>query len=84
MELVLTNVDLDPLPKTKVVPEITSTEGLLNSNYKQVVKCNFKNGRSQSIFGIRQRIKTTRSLFTPSIDVILKVSVFAIALAVIL
>lgn len=84
MELVLHNLDLDPLPEPKAVLEITSNKGLLNSNYKQVVNCNFEGKNSQSIFGIRQRIKNNRSRFTPSIDVILKLSVFAIALAVII
>ncbi|MDT0559358.1 hypothetical protein RM697_11895 [Ichthyenterobacterium sp. W332] len=84
MELVLSNVDLDPLPKALVVSNITSNDGLLNSNYKQVVKCNFKNERSQSIFGIRQHVKRARFQLTPSVDVLLKVSVFVIALAVIL
>lgn len=83
MELVLTNTDSEPLPERKSVNVISNPEGILNSNYKQIVKNNFKNKSSQSIFGIRQRIKNRRFLSTPGIDVILKVSVFVIALAVI-
>ena len=83
MELVLSATDLDPLPERKSVSNVIQPEGILNSNYKQVVKENFKSNSSQSIFGIRQRIKSRRYQFTPGIDVILKVSVFVIALAVI-
>lgn len=83
MELVLTNVDLDPLPEPLLVSEFTSGEGLLNSNYKQVVKCNLKNERSQSISGVRKSLKSRQAQLAPSISVILKVSVFVIALAVI-
>ena len=82
MELVLSATDLDPLPERKSELNVTRPEGILNSNYKKVVKCNFDSNSSQSIFGIRQRIKSRRYQFTPGIDVILKVSVFVIALAV--
>ena len=83
MELVLGTTDLDPLPSRKLETDFIKTEGLLNSSYKQVAKQNFKTNSSQSIFGIRQRIKNRRFQLTPKIDVILKLSVFVIALAVI-
>ncbi|WP_431137237.1 hypothetical protein [Psychroserpens mesophilus] len=83
MELLITQ-ELEPLPIRHLETEFETPEGLLNSNYKKVVKCNLNNLNSNSIFGIRQRVKSRQYQFTSSIETLLKVSVFAIALAVIL
>ncbi|WP_299228573.1 hypothetical protein [uncultured Psychroserpens sp.] len=83
MELVLSQ-DLEPLPERRLKCEFVRPEGLLNSNYKNVVRCNLRNTNSTSIFGIKQRIKSRQLSFTSSIETLLKVSVFIIALAVIL
>lgn len=77
MELTLTTEDLEPLPEPKALKNYYKLEGLLNSNYQSIVKNNFSNTTSHSIFGIRQRIKKTKYKLTSSIEVLLKVSVFA-------
>lgn len=84
MELLLTSQDLDPLPKRKLYSELTRPGGLLNSNYKAIVRRNFSHANSTSIFGIKQREKIRQYQFTSSIDTILKLCVFIIVLAFIL
>ena len=76
MELVFTVQDLEPEPK--VLKEQVKPEGLLNSNYKNIVNKNFKNTTSQSLFGMRQRLKRCQYQFTSSIETVLKVSTFAV------
>ncbi|MCD2257609.1 hypothetical protein [Psychroserpens luteolus] len=84
MELVLTSEKLEPSPKRRLKTEFVRPEGLLNSNYKSVVKCNLSNSKSTSIFGIKQRVKSRQYQFTSSIDTLLKLSVFVTVLAFIL
>jgi len=76
------------LGSTRTAPESyslqTRPEGILNSNYKNIAKSNFNNVQSNSIFGIRQAIKSRQYQFTPSVDTILKLSVFAIVFGLIL
>ena len=84
MELVLSTQDLEPLPKCKLEVAPMRPEGLLNSNYKSIVRCNFAHINSHSIFGIKQRVKSRQYQFTSSISTILKLSVFLLTLAVIL
>lgn len=84
MELVLTSQKLEPSPKPRLETEFVRPEGLLNSNYKSVVKCNLNNTNSTSIFGIKQRVKSRQYQFTSSIDTLLKLSVFITVLAFIL
>jgi len=71
---------LEPILKSKRV----RPEGLVNSNYKAIAKHNLRNRSSKSIFGVRQALKSRQYQFTSSIDTILKLSVFAIVLSVIL
>jgi len=80
MELVLTQMDIEPLPKQKRETFTFKNEGLLTSNYKEEIQNNFFNSNPTSVFGIRQRIKSTQHQYSPSIDAILKLSVFAIAI----
>ena len=84
MELVLTSQKFEPSPKPRLGTEFVRPEGLLNSNYKSVVKCNLNNTNSTSIFGIKQRVKSRQYQFTSSIDTLLKLSVFITVLAFIL
>ena len=84
MELVLTSQKLEPSPKPRLKTEFVRPEGLLNSNYKSVVNCNFRNTNSTSIFGIKQRVKSRQYQITSSIDTLLKLSVFVIVLAFII
>lgn len=83
MELIITQ-ELEPFPNRSLNTTFERPEGLLNSNYKNVVKCNLKDLNSSSIFSIKQRIKSRQYQFTSSIETLLKVSVFATILAVIL
>ncbi|WP_299361238.1 hypothetical protein [Winogradskyella sp.] len=81
MELVL-NQELEALPEPETVSHYT-TNGLLNSNYKSIVKQNFSAPRPTSVFGIRQRIKSSQFNRINHTAAILKLSVFAIALIII-
>ena len=83
MELLVTQ-DLEPLPFSNSENEFKRPEGLLNSTYKSVAKCSVKHLNSNSIFGIKQRVKSRQYHFTSGIATLLKVSVFVIALAFIM
>ncbi|WP_299119695.1 hypothetical protein [uncultured Winogradskyella sp.] len=78
MELVLKQ-ELEFVPEPAEVTHFT-TNGLLNSNYKSVVKQNFSKSTTKSVFGIRQRLKSSQFNMVNHTAVILKLSVFAIAL----
>lgn len=80
MELVLTQVDYDPLPKQEPEPFIFKNEGILTSSYKKEIQDNFFHSKPSSVFGIKQRLKSKQYQYSPSIDAILKLSVFAIAI----
>jgi len=84
MELVLTSPVTEPEPIRTPNVKFTRPEGLLNSNYKSIVKCNLRNTTSTSLFGIKQRIKSRQYQITSSVDTLLKLAVFAIVLAFIL
>ncbi len=62
-------------------PKINRPEGLLNSNYKVIVKANYDKMSSKSIFGIRQKIKSSQYQIATRMDTIIKLSVFVIVLA---
>ena len=53
--------------------------GLLTSCYKEEIKENYKNISSNSLFSLKQRVKTNQYRFAPMAGTILKVSVFVIA-----
>ena len=76
MELVLKVEDLEPEPR--VIESQIKPEGLLNSNYKKLVKKNLNNTSSKSIFGMRQRLKRCQYQFTSSIETILKIAAFVV------
>jgi len=80
MELVLTQVDIEPLPKQEREAFTFNSEGLLTSNYKEEIQDNFFHSNPTSVFGIKQSIKSKQYQYTPSIDAILKLSVFAFAI----
>lgn len=81
MELVL-NQKLESVPEPIAVSHYT-TNGLLNSNYKSIVKHNFSKSTTKSVFGIRQRIKSSQLSMVNHVGIVLKLSVFAIALVAI-
>lgn len=78
MELVV-NQELEFVSEPIKVPQFTN-QGLLSSNYKTIVKQNFSESTSKSLFGIRQRIKSSQFYTVNHTAVILKLSVFAIIL----
>jgi len=78
MELVL-NQELETELEPINVHHFTS-RGLLNSNYKSVVKQNFKTSTTKSVFGIRQRLKSSQFNMINHTAVILKLSAFAVVL----
>jgi hypothetical protein len=78
MELAI-HQKLEFVPEPVEVSHFT-TNGLLNSNYKSVVKHNFSASTTKSLFGIRLRIKSSQFNMVNHTAVILKLSVFAIIL----
>ena len=81
MEAVLNN-------KLKVVsaPLLRSnniTDGLLNSNYKMIAKQNLNQSSSGTVFGTRQRLKSYQLNKVNHTAVILKLSIFMIAMSLI-
>ena len=78
MELIV-NKTLEFVPKPIEVSHATYS-GILNSNYKAIVKHNFSKSTSKSIFGIRQRLKSAQFSVVNHTAVILKLSVFALIL----
>ncbi|MBE9488706.1 MAG: hypothetical protein IMY67_00310 [Bacteroidetes bacterium] len=82
MELVLTQQDIEPLSKQKKEPFIFCNEGLLISNYKKETSKNFFHSNPKSIFGIKQQIKSRQYQFTSSIETLLKLSIFVVALLI--
>jgi len=78
MELSLHSA-LDIVPEPIEVSHFT-TQGLLNSNYKSIVKQNYKTLASESVFEIRQRSRTFQFNTVNHIGVILKLSVFMFTL----
>ena len=81
MELVLRQQKTEQSPKLKN-EFVFGKERLLNSNYKSVVEQNFINSSSKSVFGVRQHLKFKRFNMVNHMDVVLKLSIFVIALAV--
>jgi hypothetical protein len=72
-------------PTLEIVSEPTegfdfTNQGLLNSNYKAVVKHSFSQAMTKSVFGIRQRLKIVELHRVNRTAVILKLAVFAMVL----
>lgn len=84
MRTIVLRKEIEPLPKQYDESFVTEYEGFLNSNYKQIAKQNFFHSRKGSIFSTKQRIKSNLYNYSSSIDTILKLSVFAFVLSLIL
>lgn len=82
MQTLILEQEIEPLPKRKNKPFNFKNAGLLISSYKQETSKNFFQSSPKSIFGIKQLIKSRQYRFNSSIDTILKLSVFAIVLAI--
>jgi len=72
----------EPLPERIFEPIIFKNEGLLRSTYKLETNHNYFHSSPNSIYGIKQRLNYRRFQVTSSIEAVLKLSVFAIALAI--
>lgn len=81
MELVV-NQKLEFVPEPIAVSHFTNN-GLLNSNYKSVVKHNFSTSTTKSVFGIRQRLKSSQLSKVNHTAIIIKLSAFAMLLVAI-
>ena len=78
MELVV-NQELEFVPEPTEV-SYSPNNGILNSNYKSVVKQNFGKLTTKSVFGIRQRLKSSQLNKVNHTAIIIKLSAFAILL----
>ena len=81
MELVV-NQTLEFVPEPIEV-SYSPNHGILNSNYKSVVKHNFSKSTTKSVFGIRQRLKSSQINKVNHTAIIIKLSAFAILLVAI-
>lgn len=75
---------INPLPVTQEEPLIETYEGILNSDFKKIAKNNFFNSKPTSIFATRQRLKSYQYQYTSDAETIVKLSLIAIVLAVVL
>lgn len=80
MELILNKANLKKSPERRVVEEDFIPGGILNSSYQKVVKQNFKDVRSNSIFAIRSNVRSRTTAHATSIETIIKVIFFLIVL----
>ena len=61
---------------------ISNYSGLLNSDYKTIVKANFKSFKSPSLFNVKQRVKSNQLQTYCSVGTGLKVLMFLIAIII--
>jgi hypothetical protein len=78
MELVLTQQNAEPFPINKFNSIHNKPLGLLTSEYKAVAKSNYHNFNKQSLFGMRQAVKSQFYNSTCVAEVTLKLSLFLI------
>jgi len=82
MEALVLRKEIKPFPLRKKKTLVYKYGGILNSSYKQESRRNFFDSDPQSIFGIKQRIKSWQYGYSSDVETILKLSVFAIVLTV--
>jgi hypothetical protein len=83
MELVVSRHSFQREVNHEKIEDDIKPEGLLNSNYQNIVKDNYTSIKEESVFVIRQRIKSFQYANSTSISTILKISVFLIVYIVI-
>ena len=84
MELIITNTTSQSLSKRRIIEKESQPEGILNSNYKQIVNQNLKSASPNTVFGIKQRVKSLQFQTTSSAtETLLKLSVFTVAILMI-
>ncbi len=77
MQLVLSTKNLGRLPKQKE-DYINKPSGFLTSQYKTIVKQNYSKQKENSIFGIKQHVKSKRYATNCLAETTLKLSLFLI------
>jgi hypothetical protein len=84
MELIITNTELKSLSKPRIFEKESQPQGLLTSSYKQVVNQNLKSASPNTVFGIKQRVKSLQFQATSTaVETLLKLSVFTVAILLI-
>ena len=84
MELIITNTKSQSLSKRRIIEKESQPEGILNSNYKQIVNQNLKSASPNTVFGIKQRVKSLQFQTTSTAsETLLKLSVFTVAILII-
>ena len=78
MELVVSRQNYQKELSDEHVEDYIKPEGLLNSNYQNIVKDNYSNINEDSVYGNRQKIKSFQYSKINGISTILKVLVFTI------
>ena len=84
MQAITLQQDIRQLPIKRNKPIIKNYEGILNSEFKQIAKENFFHSSPRSLHNIRQQIKRRQYQTVIHADTILKLSVFAIVITLIL
>ena len=84
MELIITNTKSQSLSKRRIIEKESQPEGILNSNYKQIVNQNLKSASPNTVFGIKQRVKSLQFQTTSTAaETLLKLSIFTVAILMI-
>ena len=84
MELIITNTKSQSLSKRRIIEKESQPEGISNSNYKQIVNQNLKSASPNTVFGIKQRLKSLQFQTTSTAaETLLKLSVFTVAILII-
>ncbi|SDB54188.1 hypothetical protein SAMN03097699_2010 [Flavobacteriaceae bacterium MAR_2010_188] len=83
MELLINNTPVNKSSVRRINKQEFIPGGILNSSYQKVVKHNAEVVMPDSIYGIRNTVKSRTSYHATSIETIIKVVVFLIILGLI-
>ncbi|MBT8253608.1 MAG: hypothetical protein HKN00_13865 [Flavobacteriaceae bacterium] len=84
MKAIVLRKEIEPLPIQAKEPLIETYEGILNSDFKQVAKENFFNAEPDSIYATKRRVRNYHYSFPCNAETFIKLTFFAIVLAVVL
>ena len=77
MELLLTSSDSKSMSIGNLQDDSFVPGGLLNSKYQSIVKLTHKTSSANSLYRMKQRIKTNGFHFGTSAEVLLKLAIFS-------
>lgn len=83
MKTLVLQKEIEPLPIAESSEFISNYEGILTSEYKDVAKHNYFSSKPNTIFGVKQQIKSRLYNSSLNIGALLKLSVFVIVLTAI-